>query len=81
MLYPDGYFNSDTNSVLDRQDSYAKLDLRLGWSSVGDRFGLEGFVNNVTDKIALNRATFGSRGINQSFDAPRMYGVRASAKF
>jgi iron complex outermembrane receptor protein len=81
LLASDGYFNTDTNTVLDRQGSYAKLDLRLGWVDASERFSLEAFVNNVTDEITLNRATFGSRGLNQSYDAPRMYGVRAGAKF
>jgi iron complex outermembrane receptor protein len=80
VLWSDGYFNTDTNTVLDRQDSFAKLDLRLGWTSADDRFSVEGFVNNVTNTITLNRATFGSRGLNQSFDAPRMYGIRIGAK-
>lgn len=81
LLWSDGYFNTDTNTVLDRQDSFAKLDLRLGWESEDSRFTAEAFVNNVTDKITLNRATFGSRGLNQSYDAPRMWGIRAGARF
>ena len=81
VLWSDGYYNTDTNTVLDRQDSYAKVDLRLGWASEDDRFSIEGFVNNATNAITLNRGTFGSRGINQSYDAPRMYGIRAGAKF
>jgi iron complex outermembrane recepter protein len=81
LLWSDGFFNTDTNTVLDFQPSFAKLDLRIGWASVDDRFTVEGFVNNVTDQITLNRATFGSRGLNQSFDAPRMYGLRVGARF
>jgi hypothetical protein len=38
-------------------------------------------VNNVTNQITMQRATFGSRGLNQSFDAPRMFGVRVGARF
>ncbi len=81
LLWSGGYFNTDTNTVLDYQPGYAKLDLRIGWTSADDRFSLEGFANNVTNEITLNRATFGSRGLNQSYDAPRMYGIRAGAKF
>jgi iron complex outermembrane recepter protein len=81
LVWSDGFYLTDTNTVLDRQDSFAKLDLRLAWSSADDRFGFDLFVNNVTDVVTLSRATFGSRGLNQSFDAPRMYGLRASAKF
>ncbi|HYC04997.1 MAG TPA: TonB-dependent receptor [Azospirillaceae bacterium] len=80
-LYSGSYYNTDTNTVLDRQDSFAKLDLRIGWTSASETYTLEAFVNNVTDEVTLNRATFGSRGLNQSYDAPRMWGVRAGAKF
>jgi acetylornithine deacetylase/succinyl-diaminopimelate desuccinylase-like protein len=59
----------------------AKLDLRLGWRSGSGRYNAEAFVNNVTDEITLNRATFGSRGLNQSYDAPRMWGFRVGARF
>jgi iron complex outermembrane receptor protein len=80
LLWSDGYYNTDLNTVLDRQDSFTKLDLRLSWTDASERFSVEGFVNNVTDTITLNRATFGSRGLNQSYDAPRMYGLRVGAK-
>lgn len=81
LLFSGDYYNTDTNTLLDRQESFAKLDLRLGWVSADDRFSLEGFVNNVTDVVTLNRATFGSRGLNQSYDAPRMWGVRGGFRF
>jgi hypothetical protein len=80
-VWSDGFQLTDTNTVLDRQDSFAKLDLRIGWRSQDDRFSVEGFVNNVTNQITMQRATFGSRGLNQSFDAPRMFGVRVGARF
>ena len=81
VLLSDGYHLTDNNTALDRQASFAKLDLRLGWTDAKDRFSAELFVNNVTNKVTLNRATFGSRGLNQSYDAPRMWGVRAGARF
>jgi iron complex outermembrane receptor protein len=81
VLISDGYFNTDVNTVLDRQDGFAKLDLRLTWQSADERLRVEVFGNNVTDEITLNRATFGSRGLNQSYDAPAMYGIRVAAGF
>jgi iron complex outermembrane recepter protein len=81
LLWSGSYFNTDFNTVLDKQDAFAKLDLRLGWRSASDQFSAEVFVNNVTDQITQNRATFGSRGLNESFDAPRMFGVRVGARF
>jgi iron complex outermembrane receptor protein len=81
VLYSGSYFLTDFNTVLDEQDSFTKVDLRLGWRSQGGRYTAEAFVNNVGDEITKNRATFGSRGQNQSFDAPRMWGLRFGARF
>jgi iron complex outermembrane receptor protein len=81
VLYSGSYYLTDFNTVLDRQGGFAKVDLRLGWASDGGKYTAEAFVNNVGDKVTLNRATFGSRGLNQSFDAPRMWGARVGVKF
>jgi iron complex outermembrane recepter protein len=81
LLYSGAYQNTDFNTVLDEQGSFYKLDLRLGWRSGSGTYSAEAFVNNVTDEITLNRATFGSRGLNQSYDAPRMWGFRVGARF
>ncbi len=81
VLVSDSYYLTDTNTALDLQEQFTKLDLRLTWRSEDERFTAEVFGNNVTDEITLNRATFGSRGLNQSYDAPAMYGVRIGAAF
>lgn len=72
------YYNTDYNTVLDIQKSFAKVDLRLGWRSVDDRYGIEGFVENVGDIAVKNRGVFGSQGLNASYETPRFYGVRLS---
>jgi iron complex outermembrane receptor protein len=81
LVYSSSYQLTDFNTALDKQDSFTKLDVRLRWNSAEDRYNAELFVNNVTDEVTMNRATFGSRGLNQSFDAPRMWGVRLGARF
>lgn len=81
FLYSGSYYNTDFNTALDRQGSFSKVDVRLGWTSESGKYSAEGFVNNVGDKVTLNRATFGSRGLNESFDAPRMWGARVGVKF
>jgi iron complex outermembrane recepter protein len=81
LLYSGAYQNTDFNTALDEQGSFSKLDLRLGWRSGSGKYSADAFVNNVTDEITLNRATFGSRGLNQSYDAPRMWGFRVGARF
>jgi len=81
LMYSGNYQLTDFNTALDKQDAFTKLDLRLGWHSADDKYNAELFANNVTDEVTLNRATFGSRGLNQSFDAPRMWGIRVGARF
>lgn len=81
LMYSGSYQLTDFNTALDKQEAFTKLDLRLGWHSADDKYSAELFANNVTDEITLNRATFGSRGLNQSFDAPRMWGIRVGARF
>ena len=81
VLYSGEYQLTDTNTVLDRQGAFTKLDLRVGWEDATGRYRVDAFVNNVTDEVTLNRATFGSRGVLQSYDAPRMYGLRLSAAY
>lgn len=81
VLYSGEYHLTDTNTSLDLQEAFAKVDLRVSWVDASDRYRIDLFANNVGDEITQNRATFGSRGLNQSFDAPRMYGVRLSAAY
>ncbi|WP_164847398.1 TonB-dependent receptor [Sphingobium algorifonticola] len=75
-VFSGGYFNTDYNTVLDYQKAYQKLDLRLGWDSEDDRFGVELFVENVTDEAVKNRGVFGSQGLNANYEPPRFYGIR-----
>lgn len=81
VMYSGSYQLTDFNTALDKQGAFTKLDLRLGWHSADDKYSAEVFGNNVTNEVTLNRATFGSRGLNQSFDAPRMWGIRVGARF
>ena len=81
VLHSGDYYLTDFNKALDHQRAFTKLDLRLGWASADERFSFEAFVNNVTNKVTLNRATFGSGGLNQNYDAPRMFGGRVGARF
>lgn len=75
------YFNTDFNTALDRQGSFTKTDLRLSWTSANNRYRGEAFVDNVGNTVTLNRATFGSGGLNQSYNAPRMWGMKLGVNF
>ena len=81
VLVSGSYYLTDFNKALDYQKGFTKLDLSLGWTSADERFNVSAFATNIGNKITLNRATFGSGGLNQNYDAPRMYGVRAGARF
>lgn len=72
------FYNTDYNTVLDIQKAYAKVDLRLGWRTSDDRYGVDLFVENVGDIAVKNRGVFGSQGLNASYETPRFYGVRLS---
>lgn len=77
-LWSGRYFNPDFDTIFGKQDSSAKLNLRLGWRSASDQFSIEVFVNNATNRIARNRPTLGSRGLIESFDAPAWPGFASA---
>jgi iron complex outermembrane recepter protein len=75
------FFGQPFNSVLERQGAYTKVDLRLTWA-LNDKFEIQGFVNNVTNKATANRFVWGGGGALQaSYAPPRLWGARASFKF
>jgi iron complex outermembrane recepter protein len=81
VTFSGAFFGQPFNSILERQDAYAKVDLRLTWT-VNDRFEVQAFVNNVTNKVTANRFVWGGGGALQaSYAPPRLWGARASFKF
>ncbi len=77
-----GYYNTDFNSALDRQQSYTKTDARLTFTSADSRYTLQGYVENIENTAVLNRVAVGAnRSYNGAFALPRTYGVRAGARF
>lgn len=72
------YFNTDFNTLLDRQKAHSKFDLRLAWMSDDERYGVDLFVENVGNVAVKNRGVFGSQGLNASFETPRFFGVKLS---
>jgi iron complex outermembrane receptor protein len=75
------FYGQPVNSILDRQKGFAKLDLRLTWD-IDERFSVQGFVTNVTNKATATRFVFGGGGgLQASYAPPRLWGLRASARF
>jgi iron complex outermembrane recepter protein len=81
-LFNSGYFNTDFNTLIDRQDAFTKTDLRLTWTSVDRRFTVQAFVENVEDRAVNQRGVFGAnQSLNASYAMPRTYGVSAGVRF
>ena len=61
------------------------LDLRLGWNSAGDKFGVAAYVTNALDEqyvTGINNLTTGIFGTPfASISEPRMWGVEATVRF
>ncbi len=74
------YYNTDYNTPIDRQDAYALVDASLGWRSEDERFGVQAFVTNLTNKALLNYGAFGSQSLLTSYGPPRFYGIRLSVR-
>jgi iron complex outermembrane receptor protein len=75
------YYHTQFNTAIDRQPGYARGDLRLAYESENGQYRLEGFVENVTDKVIMSYGVFG--GTNAYFvnyAMPRTWGVRLSIR-
>jgi iron complex outermembrane receptor protein len=76
-------------TAYDKQKAYAKIDLGLTYAAPGDRYEIEAFSLNVTDKrIRTSAGVSGSIGTNglpsvflSNYEPPRTWGVRVRAKF
>jgi iron complex outermembrane recepter protein len=81
VSFSGAFFGQPINSILDRQKAFAKLDLRLTLE-LNENFSIQGFVTNVTNKATATRFVYGGGGnLQASYAPPRLWGVRASAKF
>jgi iron complex outermembrane receptor protein len=81
LNFSGAFFGQAINSILDRQPAFAKLDLRLTWE-YDERFSLQAFVTNVTNKATATRFVYGGgNNLQASYAPPRLWGLRGSAKF
>jgi iron complex outermembrane recepter protein len=81
LTFNSGFYGQPANSILDKQDAYTKLDLRVTWD-VNDNLSLAGFVNNATDEVTATRFVWGGGGALQaSYAPPRLWGMKASVRF
>jgi len=75
------FFGQPINSILDRQDAFAKLDLRLTYS-YHDKYSIQAFVTNLTNEATATRFVYGGGGnLQASYAPPRLWGVRLSVAY
>ena len=80
--YSSSYYLLDYNTIIERQKSYTKTDLRLTYAPPGQRFTVEGFVTNIENKAVKAGGEFGGRGaFFIAYEPPREWGVDLSVKF
>lgn len=81
VSFSSSFYGQPFNSVLERQEGFAKLDLRLTWA-YNENISIQGYVNNVTDKQTATRFVWGGGGAMQaSYAPPRQWGLRGSFRF
>ena len=76
------YFNDDMflrefNKPVDKQDSYTKTDIVVGYRHPGGNLYVEGYVNNVEDEdVRTLLQSFPGHGLQFQLAEPRTYGIR-----
>jgi iron complex outermembrane recepter protein len=76
--WSDDFWHNLRNHQADKLDGYSVTDLRVGWKSGDQRFGVTAFVNNVFDEryasIGFNLADLCACN-EESYGRPRWWGV------
>jgi iron complex outermembrane receptor protein len=74
-------FGQPFKSILERQEAFQKVDLRLTWA-YNENVSIQAFVNNVTDEQTLTRFVWGGgAALQASYAAPRQWGAILSLRF
>lgn len=81
LTFSSSFYGQPFNSILEKQEGFSKLDLRLTWA-YNENFSIQAYVNNVTDKQTARRFVWGGGGALQaSYAPPRQWGLRGSVRF
>lgn len=81
VTFSSSFYGQPFNSILEKQEGFAKLDLRLTWA-YNENISIQGYINNVTDKQTATRFVWGGGGAMQaSYAPPRQWGLRGSFRF
>ncbi|MEM7019095.1 MAG: hypothetical protein AAF512_17355, partial [Pseudomonadota bacterium] len=83
--WTDEMFYSPFNLDIDKSPDFNRLDLRAGWTSADRTYSITGWVNNVTDEIAIRNLNLSAEGDNWSRTATastqRRWGIDFRYKF
>jgi len=60
--------------------AYTRTDMSLTYNAPGNKYYVAAFVQNLENKLAVTSASTGALG-SVTFADPRLFGVRAGAKF
>jgi len=74
-------FDPDETDILAQQEDYLLGDVRVEVASSDDRFGIIGYVTNVTDKDYATSVTRQGPAVLRTFADGRRFGVRARVRF
>jgi iron complex outermembrane recepter protein len=69
LSYSGSWFGQPFNSILEKQESYTKLDLRLTLA-FNENISIQSFVNDVTDKATYTRFVWGAASLPRSVCRP-----------
>lgn len=75
----------ESDSPLDTVPAFARVDVRVTWNNVDQRWMVAGFVNNVTDEIGIRNEDAGgeAEGFQRSITPtlPRIWGMEVRYRF
>lgn len=79
-FYSDQLYFRAANQPRDLQPAYGLMDVTLSWRNSARNLSVEGFVNNVTDEVAVSQKLLSSYLIGSptlsAYQPPRTWGVR-----
>lgn len=80
-MHSSGYFTTDYNTPLDRQENYNLVDAALRYAPTPKLY-IEAYGNNIFDKSVLFSGVVGrTQRVQVSYGPPATYGLRAGIKF
>jgi iron complex outermembrane recepter protein len=74
-------YSNLTDPLRGYRQSYAKLDLDLGWESADKRWSVDTFVYNATDEKVYASGTPLASFTGVTYAPPRTYGLRVGYRF